>query len=77
MRAARSRLRASQVMAPMVPGAYTNRKVCRRRGRAASACASSVETAMPDRLSSASDGWQTCDEIRISSSSSPGSTSSP
>ena len=36
-----------------------------------------ADTAIPDRLSSHSDGWQTWVEITTSSSSRPGTTSSP
>jgi hypothetical protein len=55
--ATRSALRASQVIAPMVPGANTNRYVY-QGSASASAMASWVATAMPARLSFASDGWQ-------------------
>ena len=61
---------------PIVPGMNKKRYESRRR-RAASARIAALATAMPERLSFASDGWQTCVVHRISSRRSPGSTHSP
>ena len=59
IRGSRASLRDSQVSDPIVPGAKTKRQL--RRGRVpCSARASAAATAMPLRLSLASDGWQTC-----------------
>lgn len=74
-RSTRSRLRASQVIAPMVPGAKMNRYVwygC----RSASSRARNTATATPARLSLASDGWQTWQETITSSGTCPGTTCS-
>ena len=56
----------SQAIAPIVPGTNTKRYES-RRGSGASVRARKVATAMPERLSLASDGWQTCVEISTSS----------
>ena len=67
---------ASQAIEPIVPG-MKRKRYDRRRGASASLAASSVRSTMPDRLSFASEGWQTCVVSKTSSSSSPVRRSSP
>ncbi len=76
MRPTVSRLRASQVIDPIVPGMNSSRKVC-RRGSLARVRASRVAVAMPEQLSFAIAGWQVWVVMRNSSSVVPGSMISP
>ncbi len=65
----------------MVPGIQTKRTESRRPAPAAASAASSsasrLVSAMPERLSLASDGWQTWQETRTSPEVAPGIRSSP
>ena len=72
IRETRASLRASQVIEPIVPGMNRKRYDYRRDARRARTRASSAATAIADRLSLASDGWQTWQETRTSSGFVPG-----
>ena len=67
---------ASQVMAPIVPGMNSTRYEY-RSGRPVICRARNVATAIPDRLSLHSAGWQMWQDSSTSSGIAPGSKHSP